>query len=431
MAGLTVTLETAKGALLNTQVQIQTASSNISNADSKTYARQKAVLGTNPAMRAFGSWVGTGANVTTIVQMRDQFIEQRLMNSISDENNYGALSSELETIQAVFADDGTTGISQSLGAFYDAWDQLAQNPAGTAQQTTVYQAAQNLAETIRTAYANLDAAATDEIPGMISDTVDQANELMDEIAALNTSIVKNETPDHPANDLRDLRYKAMKELAELVPVSFTEDSTGAVTVTTTDASGSLTLVTGGTVNNPLTTASTITGGRLGGLRTALDDVNGYIDRLNDFAGELIGNVNAIHGQGGGPAVFTGTDAETITASTTFLSGQTPADEASRALAMAGLQGAKITFADGKEATFGQYLADIQQEIGTDAQRAATGETYSQSLRAELETQQQAVSGVSIDEEMVDLLQFQQIYQAAAKVIQKTAEMLNVVMDMVR
>jgi flagellar hook-associated protein 1 len=429
MAGLTLTLLTAKDALLNTQIQIQTASNNIANAENKGYARQKAVLVTNPAYKTYGGWVGTGATVSTIVQMRDRFIEQRLMNAVSDESKFSGLASELGIVSAVFPDDGETGISNALGAFWDSWDLLSQNPGGAAEQTGVYQSAESLADTIRSARTAL-ASEADAIPGKIQDAVDQANALVNKIADINKSIMKTETSTFPANELRDQRYQALKDLSEIVPVSWSEDANGVVTVTTADQSGPVTLVTGGTVNTVLDSSTTISGGRLGGLKEALADANSYIAKLDDFAQTLISRVNSVHGQNGGPAVFTGTDARTITASTDFLSGQDPADEAARALAMGQLQGERITFADGSQATLGQYLGVIQKQIGTDVQQAQSSESFSKAMRIQLDAQQQAVSGVSIDEEMVDLIQFQHIYEAAAKVIDKTSQLLDVVINMV-
>jgi flagellar hook-associated protein 1 FlgK len=82
------------------------------------------------------------------------------------------------------------------------------------------------------------------------------------------------------------------------------------------------------------------------------------------------------------------------------------------------------------ATFSGYLSDIQQRIGIDVQNANSKSNFQEALRQQLEAQQQSVSGVSIDEEMVSILQYQQVYQAAAKMIQQTAEMLNTVIEMV-
>ncbi|MEM5788740.1 MAG: hypothetical protein AAGU11_15630, partial [Syntrophobacteraceae bacterium] len=148
MPGLTLSLETAKNTLLNMQVQLQTASHNISNAESKGYARQKVILAANPANWSSGGWLGTGAGVVTVMQMRDQYIEQQLMRSISDESQYGGLASQLDTIQAVFSDDGSTGISEALGDFWDTWDRLAQSPDGVSEQSALYESAKNLAQNI-------------------------------------------------------------------------------------------------------------------------------------------------------------------------------------------------------------------------------------------------------------------------------------------
>lgn len=428
MGGLTLTLETSKQTLLNTQLQIQTASHNISNAQTTGYARQKAVMQTDPAIRSTFGWLGTGANVYTISQARDQFLEQRLSDSVTDKSQYKALASQLENIQAAVADNGDTGISKALGDFYDAWDKLAQDPTDVTAQTEVYQTAENLAKTIRTAYDRLNTIATDEIPARIGDAQQQANDLIDQIAQLNNDIWNSETSQYTSNDLRDQRYQAMQKLAELMPVHYSEDASGLVTITTTDQNGSFTIVSGGTATHIDTTTQQIQGGGLAGLAEAQADINGYIGRLNEFTSTLITQVNSLHGTNSGPAVFTGANATDITASTTFLSGVNSTDESTRALALAGLQGTQLTFT-GKTTTLGGYLSDIQKEIGTDAQLANTTYNYNTAFSSQLQTQQQAISGVSLDEELVDLLQFQQVYQAAAKVIDKVSQMLNTIVQL--
>ena len=256
------------------------------------------------------------------------------------------------------------------------------------------------------------------MPGQIQNTVNQANSLIDQIAQLNAAIAQNETPTCQPNDLIDERYEAMDSLAKLIPVSFSQDSaTGMVTVNTTDASGSLTVVSGATATH-ITTSSTITGGQLGGLLTAQTDLSGYMGQLNDlrlhahFAGQ-----HDFHGTMADPAVFTGADASSITASTTFLSGQTSAELSSRARRCRTFKTRQVTFSDGTIATLQQYLSNIQQTVGNDVQQANNNQTFYDSLKSQLQTQQQSVSGVSVDEEMVNVIQYQQIYEAAAKVVQ--------------
>lgn len=444
MGGLSLTLEIAKKTLLNTQVEINTTTHNISNADTEGYSRQTAVQTANHATRTNGGWLGNGANVTSIVQSRDRFIEAQLMDAASNKSRYSALASQLASIQSTFSDNGSTGISQALGKFWDSWDTLSQNATGLSEQASVYSAADNLAEAIRTSYGQLNSYATDTIPSEIEDTVKEANSLIKQIADYNTAIMKSESSSTTANDLRDARYKALTELAALIPVDFTENENGIATLSTTDESGTeILLANGGKVVNEIAANSAISGGKLAGLRDALEKVNSYMDRLNSFAEQLITNVNDLHsrtsdGTNDGPEVFTavGTDyAATITASTTFLS-ENSAEEASRAVALSQLQDAKVTFtySDPEEsttATFGSFLAGLQELVGSDTDTAKTRQTYYGALATTLQEQQQSVSGVSLDEELVDIIKLQHIYQAAAKVIDATSSLLDTVVALGR
>lgn len=428
MAGLNATLDIAAQTLFNTQVEIQTSSNNISNANSTGYAREIAVQTDNPAIQTTYGWLGTGASISQITQVRDQFLEQQLMNAMSNDSQYTSLSSQLTSIQAACSDSGTNGISQALGNFFDSWSTLAQNPTGLTEQTGVYSAAQNLANAVQSTYNQLNQIAA-QMPGQIQNTVDQANALIDQIAQLNTAIAQSQTPANQPNQLIDQRYQAMDSLAQLIPVSFSQDpATGMVTVNTTDASGSLTVVSGGTGTH-ITTSSTITGGQLGGLLTAQTDLNGYIGQLNTFASSLMSQVNSISTPNGGSAVFSGTDASSITASTSFMNGQTSDGLSAAAQAMANLQDSQVSFSDGTNATLEQYLSNIQQTVGNDVQQAGNNQSFYDSLQTQVQNQQQSVSGVSIDEELVNVIQFQQIYQAAAKVVETVSSLMNTITSM--
>jgi flagellar hook-associated protein FlgK len=442
MAGLTVTLYTALQTLQNTQTEIQTCSNNISNAATTGYSEETAVQTENPAVLTTSGWLGTGATVSQITSARNQFLEQQLMNAMSDDSQYTSLSTQLTSIQSACADTGDDGISQALGNFFDAWSTLAQDPTGLTGQTAVYSAAQNLASAVQSTYNQLNQIAT-QMPGQIENTVNQANTLIAQIAQLNTAIAQSQTPTGQSNQLSDQRYQAMDSLAKLIPVSFSQDpATGMVTVTTTDANGSLTVVSGGTAT-PLPTSlkspitSTITGGQLGGLLTAQTDLNGYIGQLNTFTSTLMSQVNKIsEGNPANPdlAVFSGADASSITASTTFLSGPTAAELSSSAQAISDLQDSQVTFTDGTNvtnATPEQYLSNIQQNVGDDVQQANNNQSFYDALQTQLQTQQQSVSGVSTDQEMVNVIKNQQIYEEAAKVVETVSTLWATVIGMMQ
>jgi flagellar hook-associated protein 1 len=429
MAGLTVSLYTAGQTLQNTQLEIQTASNNISNASTTGYATETAVQVDNPTIHTMSGWLGMGASISQITQARNQFLEQQLMNANSGDSQYTSLSTQLTAIQSACSDSGNDGISQALGSFFTSWNTLAQDPTGLSQQSVVYSSAKNLADAIQSTYNQLN-QISNQMPGQIQDTVNQANSLINQIAQLNVAIAQNQTPTSQPNDLIDSRYEAMDSLSKLIPVSFSQDpATGMVTVTTTNASGPLTVVAGAT-GTPLTTPSTITGGQLGGLLTAQTDLTGYIGQLNTFASTLINQVNTISTDNGGTAVFNGADASSIAASNTFMSAQTSAQLSSTAQAMAALQNTQVTFTDGTVATPEEYLSNIQQTVGNDVQQAGNNQSFYTTLQSQLQTQQQSFSGVSVDQEMINVIQDQQVYEAAAKVVSTVDTLMGTAINMV-
>ncbi len=456
MAGLSLTLQTAKSTLLNTQVQIQVTSQNIANAENKSYARQTAVLSTNPPTLTHGGWLGTGASVESIIQNRSQFIEQRLMAGVSGQSHYETLSTQLAILQANISDNGSTGISGALGAFWSSWDALVQDPQGLSEQAAVQGAAENLKETIRSTYSNLNdqlSSLTNSMPpGEIQTDVDEANDLLKRLADFNRQIMMNETPGRTANDLRDARYQTLRDLAEVMPIQFQEESDGSLTISYSGNGSTVTLVSGvQTAANPLQynagtgqitlnsfdgamtmSTDTVSGGTLGGLLEARDDIQGVMDRLNDFTSTLIVQVNAAYNpSGAGPNIFQpGGDASNMEVVPDFFSGQDPAAPglAERALTIAGLQNQTVGFPGGVTTRFSVFLSDIQRQVGSDVQDTKIRASFQETLVAELDTQQQSISGVSLDEEMVELMKHQQIYQAAAKIIQLTLEMLNSILE---
>jgi flagellar hook-associated protein 1 FlgK len=432
--GLGLTLDTAEQTLLNTQTELQVSSNNISNASNTWYALEVADQTDNPDVQTISGWIGAGASVTQITQVRNQYIEGQLMNANSDYSQYSELYSQLQAIQSAASDSGSTGITDALGTFFDSWDTLSQDPSDLSSQSAVYSAAQNLASTIQSTYSNLNEIATNDIPNAIQDTVTQANTLIDQIASLNTEIVQAqaEAGGKEANGLIDQRYQALDSLSQLIPVSFTTGANGMVTVTTNETGGPATIVSGGTGTH-ISTSSAITGGQFGGLLTAQTDLSGYMTDFNTFTASLVSQVNSLYTANGGSDVFsdtTGSEASTITASDTFLSGQSTEDLNSAATNISNLQNTEVTFSDGTKSTLQSYLSNIQEDIGNDTQTADTNSSYSQALQTQLQDQQQSVSGVSIDQEMVNIIQYQQIYEAAAKVVTTASTLMGTAISMV-
>ena len=151
------------------------------------------------------------------------------MSATTSNSQYTSLASELTTIQSTASDSGDNGISEALGNFFDAWSTLGQDPTGSAEQAQVNSAAQSLVSSIQSTYSQLS-QISDQLPGQIDDTVDQANSLINQIAQLNTAITQYSTPASEPNNLIDEQHQAMDSLSQLIPVSFSTQSNGMVTV---------------------------------------------------------------------------------------------------------------------------------------------------------------------------------------------------------
>lgn len=440
MVGLILALETAKLSLLNTQVRIQTTSNNISQAENENYHRQTVELVTNPPVRYGHHFIGTGARVYRIRQEVDRFVEQRLFDAISKEGDFATRSFYLDTLSTYAFDDGESGVSAVLRNFWNAWDDLAANP-GEAEKASVVGAAGSLADFIRSTYQSMSDLA-DDIDQDLQQTIERANELLQKIADYNGQIVRTEYPLDPgnseirdtANSLRDLRYEAVKELASLLPISVQEQQNGSITVSVVDNGVEIPLVYGTTGTDlrtlvydgngefhydgyPPSPSHDLNGGKINGLLVSYDDLNRIRDEFNLFASGLISEVNSIH-----PDVFLGAGADDIQVSSTF------DPDPALALEVSNLQDKNILSLG--DLTFAQYLSQIQSNIGKLHEDAEDRHSFYSALVEEVKRRQQSISGVSLDEEMVDLIKFQQLFQASAKVITTVSQLMTTVVNMV-
>ncbi len=98
----------------------------------------------------------------------------------------------------------------------------------------------------------------------------------------------------------------------------------------------------------------------------------------------------------------------------------PAADNRNARAMLGLSDAPL--AGG--ASFNDAFAAMLADAGTRTQSAKAAQSVSSRLQVDAEAAQAAQSGVNLDEEAARLLQYQQMYQAAAKVIQAAQSMFD-------
>jgi flagellar hook-associated protein 1 len=453
-------LSIGAGALMSQQRAITVTGNNIANVNTPGYSRQRLNMETNqPVDTSFGP-AGMGVQTTTVERVYDRFLGVQMNNESANLGRWEAQKGSLERVEVVFDESGGYGLNQALSDFWNSWQDLSMNPSGTTERSVVAANSQTLADTIRQKYADLGQSQAD-IDAAVKSGVEDINRLTAQISDLNQKIASTEAGGKVnANDYRDSRDLALKQLSEIIGINSFEDADGRVVVSV--GSGRVLVESGN--NYALATAvngdghadivwpgaavpisSEITSGKMAGwLQTRDTKIAGYMSSLDDLAQTLSTEVNTLHAAGyglngsHGDALFSGSGAADMAVNPDILNkpnriaaasaaGTVPGD-ASNAAAIADLHTA-LTMSGGT-ATFDDAANALVSQVGHDVQEAKTYQSHQTDMLAYLDNYRESVSGVNLDEEMVNLVKYQAAYNAAAKMITMGDDMLNTLMNMI-
>jgi len=311
MSGVMNILEIARGALATEQNALEVTSHNVGNVNTPGYSVQRTVMETNMPLRMPYGIMGTGVKIGEIQRMYSQFLNNQLNTQNSLSGMWGARQEVLGLLDAGFNESGNTGINQLLNDFWNAWEDVANNPEGATERKALVTKATTVAEAFGEKAKELSSVETN-LDANIRGGVDDVNRYAQQIADLNGKILAMETQDVKANDLRDQRDLALENLSQLVPVQYVETEQGEMTVF---LPGGYTLVEGTTAcklstklddNNSLrvmwsdTTdmTSRLDQGKLGGWLDLRDStIPQYQESLDGVAAHLANMVNTLHRQG--------------------------------------------------------------------------------------------------------------------------------------
>lgn len=433
-----------------------TASHNLENSGTVGYSRQRVNLTASlPADVVGNSFQGNGVKSGSITQARDRFLESQLPAQFANAASSTAASATLSAVSALDP-EASGGLGDALSGFYTALRQLSQNPADAGLRQVVVSASGTLALSFNQTRGALEETRTGVDQELAGD-VSEANGLAASVASLNGQVRAARAGGAEPNDLLDSRQKAMDRLAEITgaaPVSTSEGDVslflpgGAALVTSMQPStlsaqgdpanaGHLALrLTAGGIQSAVSP-----GGELGGLLGARDGALGAgVDALDALAHDLAGEVNAAHQSGVDPsgsaglALFTGVGTAAGAAGRIAVNGAIAADVSLLAAAKAGggtgdasnvadlIATGSATLSGGLSAA--STLAKITSAFGTAASTAATHSDIDTALRDHLTTLREATSGVSVDDELVEMQKAQRAYQAISKVIQASSDMFE-------
>jgi len=318
-------IEIARRGTTAQQRSLDTVAHNVANANTPGYSRQRAVhAASNPfpmpslAHTPGSGQVGMGVQIQEVTQMRDQFAEMRLRQEYHNLGYWQSQKDGLTQVERIFNEPSEHAVHNALDEYWNAVQDLSQDPESEAERNVVVQRAQVLTGNIRHTYKRL-AGLREDVNADAAVQIDAINSKAEEIANLNREIGKIASTGNNPNDLIDKRTLLLEELSEIVDIDVHVDDVNMAAVSI----GGMHIVQRGDVsrleadNSETVTegvngeyrrqvmrwestgqAADISGGRLGGMLEFRDqNIEEYMSQLNTWAEDLYYSINHVHGQG--------------------------------------------------------------------------------------------------------------------------------------
>jgi flagellar hook-associated protein 1 FlgK len=448
MSSLNASLATALSGLVAEQGALQVTTNNVANANTPGYTQERPVLVSSDPYEADPLTFGTGVTLQSVESIRDPLLESQIQQQTQAQGQFSTLASALAQTQVNFI-SSTSDIGTSISNFFDSVNQLSTNPSNLSLRQGVLTAAGNLATSFSTTANNLT-QQQGSLDASVVQTVAQINQLTAQIAQLNGKVSTLENAGESAGAFGDQRQQAIDQLSALVDVAVIPSGN---TLTLTTTSGSPLVI--GQQSFQLTTqlnsvglndvysqgkdiTSQITSGQLGGTIQARDQQIPAIQaQLNTLASGLANAVNTVQAGGfdlngaAGTSLFSGTG----TAASLAVAITNPALIAASSDGTVGSNGnAEAMYALNNQAFVGgqtptDYYSGIVFNVGNATANASAEQSASALALQQLNDQRSSVSGVSLDQEAANMVQYQDAYQASAQVITTINDMMYTVINM--
>jgi flagellar hook-associated protein 1 FlgK len=416
MSSLNASLATALSGLTADQGALQATTNNVSNVNTPGYSREVPILISSDPIVMDPLTLGTGVTLKSIESIRDPILESRIQQETQTQGELSSLVGALSQTQVNFT-SSTGDIGTSISNFFNSINQLSTNPADLSLRQAVLTSANNLATAFNVVSNNLTRQRT-SLDGSVEQAVGQINQLTRQIAQLNGQISNLQNVGESAGAFIDQRTQAIDQLSSLVDVSVIPSDN---TLTLTTASGSPLVL--GQQSFQLSTqpgssglqhvfsqgkdvTATIVSGQLGGLLAARDQqIPSFQSQLDTLAAGLAVAI---------------TDPSLIAASADGTAGSN-----ANAEAMYSLSSQAIIL--GQSPT--DYYSSLVFNVGNAAANANAEQSASSLVLQQLNDLRSSISGVSLDQEAANLVQYQQAYSASAQVVSTINQMMQTVINM--
>jgi flagellar hook-associated protein 1 FlgK len=471
-------LNTALSGLITHRRASEQIGHNIANVNTAGYSRTRVDLtslgaGTIPAMWATPRTQGDGVEVAGLLRIRDEFLEKRYLTETGTAAKLSRTQQLLGRIEGSFPEPGDTGLAGQLASFWAGWDDVANNPSSLASRSQLLERGATIAQSLNRSASELTSLRT-SVVSELGTMVQQVNATLARISELNSAIQSAVNADMPANDLQDKRDVLIEQVAKLTGATTRDGANGMVDVVV----GGTPLVSGIHHNdlaapaelNPPTGDATLdavgwakvsvsangyqvgfTGGEMGAL---IDGANrilpGVLDQVNGVAAQLASTVNSVHAAAWGLNDVGAAPGRAFFALTTGLgaaAGIRLSDATDTPPGVAGMP-ANVAVSNGAgllDGTVAQQLAKLHDApvgadasyramiatLGVEAQTTQARADIQARVTSQVDGQRKAVSGVNLDEEMINLTMTQHAYSASAKLMKAIDEMITTLINLGR
>ena len=421
MSGLLSTLNTAKSGMNVSQVAIQTTSHNISNINTPGYSRQRVNQSASspysmPGKNSnFGAGqIGTGAQIDDVTRIRNSFYDYQYR---SESHQYGNTSVKYEyfkNIECIFNEPSDTAISSSLNSFFNSWSELSKDPQSSGVKSVVIENGKYLSNSINSAFKRLE-SLEEGLDKQSEYIMDEVNSMLSQLDKLEKNIKIIQGSGKSPNDFLDQRDQLLDNLS--FKLNINDKDVKATLKKAYDANGKVTL-------DDLTKSGVKISGELEGTLSMKQEINKYKDGLKQLSNTITSNVNKAAGQ----EIFKAKDGELISINPEMLQEPEKINvTADIALKVYELKSEKVNI-NGKDMTINTFYNSMIQNLGQSSAAVIRDESNQSKLLENIDSSRSSVSGVSLDEEMISLVQLQHTYSANAKVMSTIDSLLDVVVN---
>ncbi len=451
-------LQQTKDNLLAQQQAQAVVGNNLANIDTEGYHRQRAELETSFPTETKAGIIGGGVEVAEIARIIDQYAEDQVLYEQGSSKRWEAEKQALDEVESVFSEMQDYSISGAMEQFWNAWEDLANDPDSLSSRTSVITAGENLSSAFHNTTSGLESVQR-SLNLDLQEIGEQVNILASQVAELNQEIMEATAKGTAPNDLMDKRDKLILEMSDLAGVTVEQGDQNSVTVyigaeaiVHREVAREVVWISDDTKGKhggdlawaDTRTALTFNGGEAMGKVSVRDDyIPEVMAQLDTLANTLRDRVNELHAQGVARDGTTGNNffrsdtegAQDIAVDLTILdqpqkvaaSYSSSTGDNELAHDMFDVQ-YEDSFNNGRM-SYSDYYQNIVTGVGTEVTLAETRLEAATAALEQAQTYQQSISGVSMDEELTHMITIQKAYTASAHVFNKIEEMLALAINL--